>query len=422
MQYPPSRRTVLLLLALALALVVRAVGFAVPVDPFRAPDSRSFVSLAVSYANEGRLAYEDQGAPGVPLRAFRSLLYPVFLTATGGASGHVGIALVLQALLGVGVVGCVFLIARRAVGPDAALVAAFIGAVYWTSIYFERQILTESLFTFFLAAGVALALVDAGGTEPLAPRTAARVLLAGAVLGLAALTRPVGLAAIGSIAIVWGLALIVSWTRRGAALRSTRVFTMLVCLLLGAAVVVAPAIVRNARVLGRPALLTSGGMNFWAGNGRGTIQDAWRIMQKKLPEKGEVGMDHWFYRDVWNHRGDLLHAAPHLCAAKIWAFFAPSTHEVQYLPLRFLLPFVLIGALVILPGARWLTWLVLAVILSQLAAGLAFVAWPRYRTPIDPFLYLLAAAGLVYLWKRGRSARWAIAALFAVDLVAFLIH
>ncbi len=417
-----SRQTTQLLLALALALTVRVVAFALPIDPFRAPDSHSFVALAASFSNEARLAYNDPGAPGTQLRAFRSLLYPVFLAAAGGASGHVGVVLALQALFGVCVVGCVYVIARRAIGHDVAIVAGWIGAIYWTSIFFERQILTESLYTFFLCAAVAMAMVDIEGTGRVARWTAARVVTTGVILGLATLTRPVGLAAIFGILAVWAAALLVSWRRGSASLSPRRIVTLLMCLLLGAAIVIAPAVMRNQRVLGRPALLTCGGMNFWAGNGRGTIQDAWTIMQERLPRSGEAEMDRWFYRDTLDHRAEILHQAPRLLFAKLWALFAPSTREFEYLPLRFLLPFVLIGMVVALRAGRWAAWTLLAVTISQLVALLAFVPWPRYRTPIDPFLYLLAAAGLVYLWKRGGAVRWAIPALFGVNLLALLIR
>jgi hypothetical protein len=420
MQRFASSGTVHVLLAISLALVIRVVAFAVPIDPFRAPDSQSFVSLAASFSNEGRLAYTDPGAPGVQLRAFRSLLYPVFFAAVGGSSGHAGVALALQALFGVGVVGCVLVIARRAVGRDVAIVAGWIGAVYWTSIFFERQILTESLYTFFLCAGVALALVNIEGRDRLRPWTAARVVTAGVILGLATLTRPVGLAAIFGILAVWAVALLISCRRRNTSLSPRRLVTILTCLLIGATIVIAPAVIRNQRVLGRTALLTSGGMNFWAGNGRGTIQDAWTIMEKGLPHSGEVEMDRWFYRDTWDHGAEILHHVPRLFATKLWALLAPSTREFEYLPFRFLLPFTLIGMAVVLRLGRWTSCLVLAVIISHFVALLAFVPWPRYRTPIDPFLYLLAAAGLVYLWKRGGAVRWVIPALLGINLLALL--
>ena len=417
------RRHTTLILVLFLAIAVRAGAFAIEIDPFHAPDSHSFISLAESFSDTGRLEYEDQGAPGVRLRAFRSLLYPVMLRATGSDADGVTGALILQALLGVVVVATVYVVGRRTLGRETGIVAAAIGAVYWTSIYFERQVLTESIYTFLLVTGVALAMGDSDAGRKPAAKTAVRIVLSGLVLGLASITRPVGLAAIAAVALVWVAAYLVARLRGNAGTRSLpRVLALLACLVAGAAIVIAPALYRNHRVLGHPVLLTSGGMNFWAGNGRGTIPQAWQIMGDKIDDYGEVGMDRWFYQDVRAHRDELLRQAPRMALAKVWAFFAPSTRETVYLPLRFLLPFVLLGLIRILPAAGEAAWLLIAVIGSQVLAALVFVPWPRYRAPIDPFLYLLAAAGLVFLWKWGSRGRWTIAALFGVNLLALLVR
>jgi hypothetical protein len=115
-------------LALAAAIALRLLALAVPIDPHRAPDSHSFMLLSESVLQDGRLAYEDPGAPGVELRSFRSLLYPIFLAASRGA--HTGVlgALVLQALLGVVVVACIFRVGRDTLGREYGTVAAWIGA------------------------------------------------------------------------------------------------------------------------------------------------------------------------------------------------------------------------------------------------------------------------------------------------------
>ncbi len=417
-----------LLAALAVAVLVRAIALTIPVDPFLNPDSFAFRDLTRSLIERGRLAYVDQGAPGIELVAFRSLLYPIFLAGfVALGTGFAG-ALVAQAVLGLGTIALVAFIARHAFGNRVATVTAWIGALYWGSLYFERQITSEALFAPHLALAVWLAVrvvnphglalphgmaVPRGLSVPQAlaaahgvpaPRGGVLRAAAGAAFGLTALTRPAGLVA--------GVALAGHWTLSGLGLR------IVLGLLLALSLVLAPALARNHALIGQPAVLTSGGMNFWIGNGRGEVGDAWKIMARTAPTLGERGMDRWFYADTWAHRAEILRRAPRLLADKVYMFVGPFATEGWYLPYRFLLPLVTLGLL--WPAARRATDPVasgvLAVVLaSQVALALATVAWARYRFPIEPLLWPYAAGSIAELVRRGWRGRLALLGIVVLN-------
>jgi hypothetical protein len=133
-------------------------------------------------------------------------------------------------------------------------------------------------------------------------------------------------------------------------------------------------------------------------------------------------MDRWFYRDTWNHRGDVLAHAPRLLAHKCFALFAPAAREFPQWPHRLILPFALIGIALTRPRV-WYPWLVVCTaVLAHVALGLLFVATPRYRAPIDPFVWLIAAAALVLLWRKGNAGRGAILLIVGLNVVVRLVQ
>jgi peptidoglycan/LPS O-acetylase OafA/YrhL len=135
------------------------------------------------------------------------------------------------------------------------------------------------------------------------------------------------------------------------------------------------------------------------------VGDAWRIMDRDLRERGEVGMDRWFYADTWRRRQEILRQAPKLLAQKLWVFFGPATRDPAYWPYRLLWPFAVLGLWIGRPRDRLAFGLAAAVVLSQIALALATVPWGRYRYPIEPFLWPLAAAAGVMMWQRGWAGR-----------------
>ena len=88
---------------------------------------------------------------------FRTLLYPYFLTAfliwsTEPPMDQIIVA--AQQLLGVASIVCFYLAGRRAFGGRIALAGALLLSLHTTQLFYELSILSETLFTFLLAASL----------------------------------------------------------------------------------------------------------------------------------------------------------------------------------------------------------------------------------------------------------------------------
>src|SRR5215472_12422937 len=112
-----------------------------------------FFALAQNIAGGNGFAFE-----GGPATAFRVPLYPMFLAAV--TFGHQAFLPVLlgQSLIGAGTVLCGALIARELFGNSAAVVAAFLAAVYPYYVVHDTALQETSLFTFFTVLAVLLLL------------------------------------------------------------------------------------------------------------------------------------------------------------------------------------------------------------------------------------------------------------------------
>ncbi|MFQ5599560.1 MAG: ArnT family glycosyltransferase [Candidatus Krumholzibacteriia bacterium] len=214
--------------------------------------------------------------------------YPMFLGSVYDLFGvHHRAAVFIQVLLGTLVCGLVHGVGKRAGGERVGLLAALLVALNPTFIVMTNLLASENLFAFWLALGLWLAV------RPWrSPRAYA---LPGVVLGLATLTRAIGLML---------PVLVAAWLRRrahepsageqiGAAdssasrprdggdssVRRRRrgigrtPWLQSAAWLLGAfAVVLAPWSVRNAIVVGSPALVChGGGLNFYFGHNDGPL-------------------------------------------------------------------------------------------------------------------------------------------------------
>jgi tetratricopeptide (TPR) repeat protein len=250
----PPRRSILAVLAIA--LVVRAVvAFQLHGHPLLQPvgrlDSGVYVDLARSVA-AGDVALRSASG-GQPF--FLAPLYVYFLGLVFALSGgSIVAAKVLQVLLGTAAVGLLQAAARPWLGRTAALLAAALLAVTGPVVFHEAILLQAALDPFLIALALfALSrAIEEGRWQ--------EWLLAGAAIGLLGLNRPNALA--------WGAVLAIALPLgRGLARGGREAAT----LLLGLALAVAPATLRNLVVSGEPVLISShGGLNFYIGNRAGT--------------------------------------------------------------------------------------------------------------------------------------------------------
>ncbi len=191
--------------------------------------------------------------------------YPAFLAAVYTLFGpSYRSAVFVQVLLGACVCWLVLRLAVRVGSQSIGRIAALLVALDPIYVFFTNQLASENLFAFWLVLGFLLLEREVGpasGKRAAAPRGAEprrdnpALLLPGAVLGLAALTRAIGLV-LPVVALLWLRGPDRrAWLARGA------------WLWLGFAAVIAPWTLRNAVVVGRPALVCfGGGLNFCFGH------------------------------------------------------------------------------------------------------------------------------------------------------------
>jgi 4-amino-4-deoxy-L-arabinose transferase-like glycosyltransferase len=174
--------------------------------------------------------YQLASGLGFGLEARRTPVYPLFIAAVIGGLGRDLATLALaQHLLGLATAGLTFWIARLAFGRLAALLAGLMVALNGSLLISEHTVGTETLFILLLtlAGGV--------GVLALQRQQGPLMLLAGALLGFAALARPAGLGLLPALPLVL-LALRPGW----------RTFGRLAALYLtGFALVLLPWMARN---------------------------------------------------------------------------------------------------------------------------------------------------------------------------------
>lgn len=268
-RHVPLLVTALLVLA-ARATVVAALGRHPLLAPSDGLDTGAYVALA------RRVAAGDVLLRALPEPFFVSPLYAWFLGAVLAVTGgSLKAALALQALLGAVAAWLAGDAARRLFGDRAAVPAAALLGLTGVVAFHEATLLQAALDPFLCALSLAL-LVRAleGEARPRA------FLFAGLALGLFALNRP---NVLPWAAVAAALLLFARGLRPG--LRPAAAF------LLGAALGVAPATIRNVVVSGEPVLVSShGGLNLLIGNGPGA-NGVYRWLDGVTPDIGGQAAD-----------------------------------------------------------------------------------------------------------------------------------
>ena len=374
------------------------------------PDAKSYDTLAVSLLEgKGLQKWDYEGLFSDPKQSlivysFRPPFLPIVLAGVYGVAGHhFWVARVVMALLSAATCVVVARIARRLFGGRAGVVAGLLMAVYPKLIYYSGDIVTETVYIFLLA--LAVAMLFAAGEAAHGPW---RWPVAGALMGLATLTRSALLAFL-PFAALWVLIV-----RR----QKARAVGEAALLALGFLAAMAPWWVRNAAVHASfvPAT-TEGGLTFWVTNweqadGGGHVDHT--SQRGKFDRLSEVEIDRKFYRLGWayvrGHPGHFLR----LAATKFVRFWRLWPHAsepsvgvaaalVAGLTFAPVLLLAIWGAL--LSRRQWRPLLLLYLLIGYYTAlHMVFMAITRYRLPLEPFLIILAAHGLVSLCERGGPA------------------
>jgi 4-amino-4-deoxy-L-arabinose transferase-like glycosyltransferase len=390
-------------------------------------DARDYDVHAISIA-EGQgfsktIAYDRPTAfrpPGYPY--FLGGVYKVFGVERAPDPRRYRVARIAQAFVGTAIVVLVGVVAAQLWGPIVALVALALTAVYVPLITVGGAIMSEPLFDAFMLAS--LVAVLAYRRSPHRYRWA---VLAGVLGGLATLTRANAMILLLPLAVaVWD----------GRPWRSRTAIGPPLALLVAAALTIAPWTIRNAFELHAFVPVSTQFGSALAGTyndaARADTQNpaAWQGI-KHVPEYGdlfrhihqipEAKLDHElrvsserYIREHptyvakvgwWNTRRMLDLASQRRSRATA----ATITIDHKWAD-RGVLCFWIVAALALAGavagaarGTPRFVWAFPA--LMFLSVVFLVVETPRYRTPIDPFLVLLAAAALVAGVRRALAAR-----------------
>jgi 4-amino-4-deoxy-L-arabinose transferase-like glycosyltransferase len=396
-----ARRWILVAAAAGFALRA-AFGLGYWVGKPLTHDEREYLSLAAGLSEGRGFAHDPGAAVGTGQQFGRAPGYPAFLALMGaGSRGHDSApprVKLVQSLVGAATVWLIGIIALRAAGPRAGVLAAILAAIYPPLVWIPSYVFSETLYAAVaLVAATILQHAIAANAQPRQARLLA--VSAGILAGAAILIRP---------AMLFFLPLAVGWLlvrRRGA---------LAVGLVVAAAAVVAPWTARNARVYGRFVLVASeGGVTFWTGNhplarGEGDLaaNPALKLAEIEFrrahPGLTSEELEPLYYRDAFRSIAAEPGRWLSLLARKAFFTVVPlgpsyTLHSTRYWAASVVSYLLLLTAAA--AGARRL-WrspdrptAVLLLGASAVLVGLVFFPQERFRIPvIDPVLIIAASA------------------------------
>jgi 4-amino-4-deoxy-L-arabinose transferase-like glycosyltransferase len=384
-------------LAFVLALVLRlglvlSQGIDAPPKFSAQPDQIDYERLAWSMSTgAGYSTAPGHPTAGRPPGTSLTLLPVYFVFGHSFAAGRLWFCL-LSALTCV----CAAWLASQCFGAQAGVIAAFWLAVYPGHLYYPLHFVSEVPYALWLTLACAVtmrALTGSTGTTRLA-------LLAGAIWGLAVLTRP-QVVLIVPIAVVLAVASRIDRTR----------LLSLASMVFACGLVLAPWVVRNALVIGAPTLSTVGGATFWGANNERVLNDPdlrglW-IQPTDLPsgeyplEGSELEKEH----AAWTYGRQFLvrhwPGVPGLVAMKLGRLispFEPTDNTAAYwaFALAWLLtaPWTIAGLFLVLRDRGLAAAVLLTPLLATLATAVVFYGSIRFRDSVIPLLVVLAARAM----------------------------
>ncbi len=383
----------------ALALLARLLFFAL--EPATQPtgDERTWVGW-------GTQSPAGVASPEVrfsPLRAgvlFYPPLYPYFIGAVWAACGTLGAVKLAQAALSVLLLPAVFRVAARLRGPTAGLWAAGIAAVYPDLIWFSVHFWSETLFLVLLWWAFERLLAADADAGPVT-RDA---LAAGALWGLAILTRETPLY-FTPLAALWLGARGARGARRGALFAFVALLT------------VAPWTLRNWVVYDAfVPVSTAGGLNLWQGNARLTRQEVYDRYQavsglvnqyrhaRRMGARAIAERQPWWIFEKLRDELPLFLEADSLALvhARRGAYGEVGPAATRAAALVVLTPYLALLALFLVGCARLpldrRAGLLLGFAVYYALLHVATHGFARYRLPIMPVVFVVAAAGLA-AWR-----------------------
>ena len=425
----PSAVVVVILLAFGLRLA--AVLWLSDTVPFS--DYRYYHMAGEKIAEDWRFFFDASQVEHYGRFGWWPPLYPFTIGAVYSVFGvDPRLVAYAQVLLGAVMCGLVYRLARRAAGHKTGLLAATLVAVNPTYVFATNLLASENLFVLWLVLGLLWA--------TRIPATRRTLIVAGVFFGLGALTRAIGLL-VPFVVAAWWLVRAESrqiWLHHAATL------------LVACFVIIAPWTLRNALVVGSPAIVCfGGGLNFYFGHNDAGIgyRDLASTPMARLTTQASIDRTGYELgaRYIAAHPLGFVTRAGHKIAALFespgyathsnsaimlpdgWRTDAAKRQIAEAMRARqrnknrlldglfthlaavhsyAILATALGGALLLrrrlTPELGLMIWLSLA----WVGAHVLFWAQPRFRYPMELFLTLLAAYTLVSwrAWRRGPEA------------------
>jgi 4-amino-4-deoxy-L-arabinose transferase-like glycosyltransferase len=412
----------------AAAVVILAAAFAIRLAYVDATpgmrlvaDARDYDGHAVSIAQGN--GYSDSYA--LRPTAFRPPGFTYLLGGVYRAAGveraaapeRIIVARRAQIVIGTVLVSTIGLVAALLWGPVVALVAMGLAAVYVPLVTMSGTIMTEPLFAVFMLAALSAVIAARRSRRPLP-----WALLVGVLTGLATLTRA------NAMILLVPLVLAV-WIGRPRF--SLRALAPPVALVVVAGLVVMPWTIRNVRALHHFVPVTTQLGSLVAGTYNDDARTdpehpaSWRSLRRLASYRDLMAnyarTNEAELEQKLRHRGERYALHHPLYVAQVafwttvrafdldgldWARHTASTVSIDatwsnrgvYCFWLFALV-AIAGALT--PAARrapWFLWAFPA--LMYLSVVFFVIETPRYRTPIDPFIVMLAALAVVAATRR----------------------
>lgn len=427
------------LIALAILAVALAIRFIYLPHIQALPTFDHPVMDAEYHDNWAREVASGHLSDGQPF--FRAPLYPYLLGGLYRLTGGSYLApRVLHFILGALTALLTYALASRLLGRLAGIVSGLMAALYPVLIYFEGELLTETLFIFLVMLSLYL-------FEVARDRQKSHVwLLAGLCLGGALITRPT-------------VAIFVPFAVLGAILFGKRRTVHALLVIVGVLAMLVPVTAHNLAVSGEfIPLVWQGGLNFYLGNN--PAADGWSATSPELRKdwwggyydqiaipRQELGRELLYTEvsDYWTNKAlEFIKGHPGAWASlmlkKIGLFWGsyefPNNLDYNFMKIHSwvlrnpiltfatIAPLALLGLVVLAPGAKRLYFLY-TFSLAFFAGTVAFFVCSRYRVPALPAMMIFAGGAVAYIVDSVKTRRktrvvTAVAALVAVGVLVSL--
>lgn len=328
----------------------------------------------------------------------RAPLYPLFLAGVYAVVGDgINATRIVQAALGAGIAVLIAMVARRGGQPAVGAIAGILWSVYPMGIFIAGLIYPTTLLTLLLAAGVLCLLGNPGQRGYLR-----RVAIAGLLFGLSALAKPIVL---GSIVCVAG------WLLFGT--RSGR-FLQAGVFLLAALTALAPWTIRNAHVYHRLVPVEARALKevtpwAYAGEPAGSAGVTGAVWPKFVYMTQRFPVEFLSFFELYPRRVNVLKQELRDWAHRHHSNFVQHTslgsslvNAVSIVSVTTLYVFAVLGIRILWPGRdRRRELLLFLLMVLSFAVGYA-VSWGkiRYRIPVDPYIMILSAWGMMHVISR----------------------